>query len=523
MGSTREFARGYHVRAQPTTSTFTEEQRRKYFTDGVTTRVDGSARSHTFYKLVPGIRHRAQVCRVTARDENTAFLDTVGACSAWETIRLPAASSASRNDVRVSLEFPDGSAKATLGPDDNTSITYRVRVSGLNDLSRLDPPFGGGASWALILKASDTTDTIRVGKRGEVPRYFNYVARGAGLRQLTWDRPGSGYVEGSFPLSVNQRARGPLIIELLDPRGDDEPLGEQRSLCIEFTDSTDTLIRACPSSGGQEAADPPTVVGTPTLSGAGTDGSWTQGETVGVSVTFSEAVDVDTSDGTPTIGIQLGGPGGTAKSASYESGSGTTELTFGYTLVEADGTHTTMGVAADSLTTQAGGTIRSTATDVDADLAHVGTASPGSLARTGGPTATFQNVPATHDGASAFTVEVQFSGTPAGLNAKRDAASALEVAGASVTSARQTASGANPVWEVTVTPSGTSDVTVTVPARACNESHAICIGGEPLSATAETTVAGPAVVSIAAGTTPIIEGARQRHSRSRARARRPRR
>ena len=514
---------GYHVRAQPTTSTFTEDQRRKYFTDGITTRVDGSARSHTFYKLVPGIRHRAQVCRVTARDENTAFLDTLGKCSPWQTIRLPAASSAHRNDIKVSLEFPDGSAKATLGPDDNTSITYRVRVSGLNDLSRLDPPFGGGASWALILKASDTTDTIRVGNRGEVPRYFNYVARGAGLRQLTWDRAGSGYVEGSFPLSVNQRARGPLIIELLDPHGDDEPLGEQRSLCIEFTDSTDTLITACPSSGSQEAADPPTVVGTPTLSGAGTDGSWTQGEKVGVSVTFSEAVDVDTTGGTPTIGVQLGGPEGTAKSATYEGGSGTTELTFGYTLVEADGTHSTMGVAANSLAT-GGGTIRSSASDVDADLTHVGTASPGSLARTGGPTATFQNVPATHDGASAFTVEVQFSGTPAGLNAKRDAASALEVAGGSVTKARQTASGTNPVWEVTVTPSGAGDVTVTVPVRACNESP--CNLHRRTAAQRhgrDNRRRDRQIVSIAAGDHADRSKAPQRHSRSRARGRRPRR
>ena len=225
----------------------------------------------------------------------------------------------------------------------------------------------------------------------------------------------------------------------------------------------------------------------------------------GVSVTFSEAVDVDTTDGTPTIGIELGGPGGTAKTATYESGSGTTELTFGYTLVEADGTHSTMGVTADSLAT-GGGTIRSSASDVDASLAHVGTASPGSLARGDGPTATFRNVPASHDGSSAFTVEVQFSGTPAGLDAKRDAASVLEVTGGSVTKARQTTGGANPVWEVTVTPGGTGDVTVTVPARACNETHAVCIGGQPLSAAAETTVTGPPIVSVAAATSPVTEG-----------------
>ena len=434
-----------------------------------------------------------------------SLLDTLGGCTPWQSIRLPAASNANRNDVRVSLEFPDGSAKATLGPDENSRVTYRVRVSGLNDLSRLDPPFGGGASWALILRASDTTDTIRVGQRGEIPRYFNYVARGAGLRHLTWDRPGSGYIEQWFPLSVNQRARGPLTIELLDPHGDEEPLGSQRSLCIEFTDSTDMLISSCPSSGSQEAADPPTVTDTPVLSGAGDDGTWTEGEKVGVSVTFSEAVDVDTTGGTPTIGIELGGPGGTAKTATYESGSGTTALTFGYTLVQADGDHGTMGVAADSLAT-GGGTIRSTASDVDADLAHVGTASPGSLARTTGPTASFQDVPSSHDGSSAFTVDVRFSGTPAGLDAKRDAASVLEVTGGSVTKARQTTGGANPVWEVTITPGGAGDVTVTVPARACNEAHAVCIGGQPLAEAAEATVAGLPTVSIAAASTPVIEG-----------------
>ena len=42
---------------------------------------------------------------------------------------------------------------------------------------------------------------------------------------------------------------------------------------------------------------PPTVDGTPSVSGAGTDAQWSVGETVGVTVTFSEAVDVDTSGG----------------------------------------------------------------------------------------------------------------------------------------------------------------------------------------------------------------------------------
>ena len=84
---------------------------------------------------------------------------------------------------------------------------------------------------------------------------------------------------------------------------------------------------------------PPTVDGTPSVSGAGTDAQWSLGETVGVTVTFSEAVDVGTNGGTPSVGVELGGSSTAARSAAYASGSGTAELVFGYTLVQGDGSH----------------------------------------------------------------------------------------------------------------------------------------------------------------------------------------
>ena len=122
--------------------------------------------------------------------------------------------------------------------------------------------------------------------------------------------------------------------------------------------------------------DPPTVVGTPVRErrrerrapGA-------QGETVGVTVTFSEAVNVDTSGGTPSIGIGLGGTA--ARSATYASGTGTMELVFGYTLVQGDGSHSLMAVTPASLALN-GGTIRSAANQTNAQLAHNGTVVLGS-------------------------------------------------------------------------------------------------------------------------------------------------
>ena len=115
----------------------------------------------------------------------------------------------------------------------------------------------------------------------------------------------------------------------------------------------------------------PTIEGAPTLSGAGSDGEWTSGETVQVTLTFSEEVSVDTTGGTPSIGIELGGT--EARSATYASGSGTTDLVFSYTLTDADGSHSSMEVPGDSLTLN-GGTITSTSSGGDAALQHTGAA-----------------------------------------------------------------------------------------------------------------------------------------------------
>ena len=135
------------------------------------------------------------------------------------------------------------------------------------------------------------------------------------------------------------------------------------SLAIPFA------IRAVAMSG-QQAADPPTITAPPSVSESGADGQWTPGQTVQATVTFSEAVAVDTSGGTPTITLTPGATG--QKNASYTSGGGTEALVFAYTLSEDDGTHTSMGVAPDSLALN-GGSITSEATGVNADLSHNGT------------------------------------------------------------------------------------------------------------------------------------------------------
>ena len=273
--------------------------------------------------------------------------------------------------------------------------------------------------------------------------------------------------------------------------------GKTITVYVIFTDElgySEVSISA-PTLTVTAAPAAPTVNGTPRVSGSGDDGSWTVGENVEVTVSFSEAVEVITTNGTPSIGIGLGGAA--ARSATYRSGSGTAELVFRYTLVTDDGSHNSMAVTPNSLAL-GGGVIRSAEAQVDALLAHNGTvvqartAGQRKIVRSISPQASFQNVPESHDGVNGFTVGLRFSGTPAQLSAETDAASVLEVTGGTVTGARQTVEGANPVWEVTVTPNGPGDdVTVRVPVRACAETNAVCIGGQPLSEATEVVVPGP--------------------------------
>ena len=245
-----------------------------------------------------------------------------------------------------------------------------------------------------------------------------------------------------------------------------------------------------PNTEQQVEIVPPTVDGTPSVSGAGTDAQWSVGETVGVTVAFSEAVDVGTNGGTPSVGVELGGSSTAARSAAYASGSGTAELVFGYTLVQGDGSHSLMAVTPNSLALN-GGTIRSAESQTNAQLAHNGTVVQlGGSTRSTEPEVSFQDVPESHDGATAFTVGLQFSGQPDGLSATRDAASVLEVTGGSVTGARVASKSADPAWEVTVVPDGLGEVTIEVPVRACTEANAVCIGGRSLSRAVETAVPG---------------------------------
>ena len=130
-------------------------------------------------------------------------------------------------------------------------------------------------------------------------------------------------------------------------------------------------------AGGIEAVldfgQPPRVTQVTVAPDAGGDGSWSAGESVALTLTFSEPVTVDTDEGTPAVGIVLGGSA--ARQAEYESGAGTRALRFAYALAPADGAVRMVLVTPDSLALN-GAAVRST-TGLAVNLEHVGTAVSG--------------------------------------------------------------------------------------------------------------------------------------------------
>ena len=123
-------------------------------------------------------------------------------------------------------------------------------------------------------------------------------------------------------------------------------------------------------SGGSpaNAADAPTVAGVEVTSDAGDDDTYALGETITVTVTFSDAVNVT---GTPQINIDMDPADWGTKVVDYAGGSGTAGLTFDHTVVEPNLSRQGIAVLANSLALN-GGTIRSASHQTDADLSHAG-------------------------------------------------------------------------------------------------------------------------------------------------------
>ena len=114
-------------------------------------------------------------------------------------------------------------------------------------------------------------------------------------------------------------------------------------------------------------------------------------------------------------------------------------------------------------------------------------------------TAQFKQVPVAHDATGFFSVELHFSENIPGLSYRTMGGPAFGTTGGKITGARRMERGKNQKWVVNVRPAGPESVTLTLaPTADCTSTHAICSASdERLASTVQTTVRGPATLSVA--------------------------
>ena len=125
-------------------------------------------------------------------------------------------------------------------------------------------------------------------------------------------------------------------------------------------------------------------------------------------------------------------------------------------------------------------------------------------------TATTHDAPGSHDGSAAFSFELWFSEAPAvGFATVRD--HAFTVTGGSVDNVRRLVPGNNARWEITVTPSSETDVTLALNATTnCSAEGAICnVDGVKLSGVLELVVPWTSSPLSPATGAPTINGTAQ--------------
>ena len=212
----------------------------------------------------------------------------------------------------------------------------------------------------------------------------------------------------------------------------------------------------------------------PTLVTTGSDAPTMSTDGTKVILIFSEAISV-VDRNKITIGI---GGGQVASTAGSLTTGTRLELTL-TTAPTATSTNLTVALAADAVEDAA----------TNGNLALAATAVTNAITLT----ASFKNLPTTHDGSSEFTFHVEFS-EDVGISYAVLRDDGFAVTKGEVTGARRV-NGRNDLWEITVEPDGREAITITLPGnRSCNTSGAVCSRGDnprELTNSPSATVNGP--------------------------------
>ena len=128
---------------------------------------------------------------------------------------------------------------------------------------------------------------------------------------------------------------------------------------------------AVSSQADHKVNDAPVIVGNGvriTSPAPGADSSYGAGSVIQATVTFDEAVTVDTTNGTPRLGLTIGST--TRHAAYWTIDSTATAVGFAYTVVAADHDQDGISIAGDALELNGGAIVRQGEPGVSARLGH---------------------------------------------------------------------------------------------------------------------------------------------------------
>ena len=231
----------------------------------------------------------------------------------------------------------------------------------------------------------------------------------------------------------------------------------------------------------------PRVTTVEETTGPGDNSTWDTDETANFEVRFNKVMTVSGPDGAePTLNIRVGG---TSRVATYVGGSGTDTLTFSHQVSAADAGTTGMEAVDNGIV------LGETEIKDDVDQHAVLTFEFHTWISTSAPPirALFKGLPANHD-EDDFTFEIKFSDAPNNLSYRTflgddQNPSVLSVTNGTVDAARRLQSGSNQRWEITIAPSGSDDVSVTLPVnKDCKSTRTICKEARPLRGPVTATI-----------------------------------
>ena len=223
---------------------------------------------------------------------------------------------------------------------------------------------------------------------------------------------------------------------------------------------------------------------------------WSDGEEVSVNLIQSDqntpALGPPTISGTVQVDETL-----TADTSGVEDADGLTNVSYRYQWIAGGSDIDGATGASYTLTADEEGLAIQVWVSFEDDAGHPETlTSAATLAVAPKPiplTATFSNMPTSHDGSTEFTFELTFSENfPLSYATLRDHAFTEDDNGP-ITKAQRKVQGSNQTWTITVDPKGNGTITITLPATTdCTATGAICTDdGRKLSNATTVTVAGP--------------------------------